>query len=349
MIWHEYVGVIHLHTTVSDGSATHEQVARIAIREGLDFIIVTDHNRLVKEKEGWHGPLLLLVGEEIHDVQRNPQASHYLALGIQQEVVQHAAEPQALIAAVNNQGGFGFLAHPYEIAPPFTHEPDLSWADWDVQGYAGIELWNYMSEFKARATSLPRTLLYAYFPGLAINGPFPHTLNQWDQLLTTRKVVVFGGADTHGKSFRLGPLRRAILSYEHCFRALRTHILVPEPFNGQLEHDRSLVNDALREGRSFAAYDMIGDAVGFRFLAKSPLGTAIMGQEIPLGEDPELWVTSLLPADLRLIHGGQVVAQARGKTLRYRPTEKGYYRMEAYRPHFLRQRSWVFTNPIYLI
>ncbi|MBI2845219.1 MAG: PHP domain-containing protein [Chloroflexi bacterium] len=349
MPWHEYVGVIHLHTTSSDGTKTHEEVAKIAIREGLDFIIVTDHNRLVKEQEGWQGPLLLLVGEEIHDTHRNPQASHYLAFGIQEEVAQHAAEPQALIEAVNNQRGFGFLAHPYEIAPPFTREPDLSWADWEVEEYAGLEVWNYMSEFKARATSLPATLLYAYFPGLAIHGPFSQTLQRWDQLLTTRKVAVLGGADVHGKIYRLGPLRRAILSYEHCFRALRTHILVPEPFNGQLEHDRGLVNDALREGCSSTAYDMIGNAVSFRFLAKSPLGAAIMGQEIPLGEDPEFWVSSPLPADLRLIHNGQVVAQDQGKALRYHPREKGYYRVEAYRRHFLKKRGWVFTNPIYIV
>jgi len=50
-----------------------------------------------------------------------------------------------------------------------------------------------------------------------------------------------------------------------------------------------------------------------------------------------------------LVHEGKVVAQKRGKILRYRAKEKGAYRVEAYRRYLLRRRGWVFTNPIYVI
>lgn len=345
----EYVGTIHLHTIASDGNADFEEVARLASQAGLEFIIATDHNTLVKGKDDWYGNLLLLVGEEVHDEERQPEANHYLAFNIEEEVAQHAEDVQAVIDAVNAQGGFGFLAHPFEHATPFSGEPEIDWIDWQVKGYAGLEIWNYMSEFKAYLPNLPQAFLLAYFPGVAIRGPFPETLRKWDELLRKRRVAAIGGTDVHANIYTLGPLKRAIHSYEHCFRTVRTHILSPEPFNGQLEHDRSLVYEALRNGHAFVAYDLIGESRGFRFLARSGDKEAIMGEEIILEGETEFEVASPLPALLRLVHQGKVVAQEKGKTLHYRAKEKGAYRVEAYRRYLFRKRGWVFTNPIYLL
>jgi len=305
---HEYVGSIHLHTTASDGNADFDEVAHLASQAGLEFVMATDHNVLVTGKDGWYGDLLLLVGEEIHDIERLPEANHYLAFNIKEEVAQHAKDAQVVIDAVNAQGGFGFLAHPFEHSTPFSGEPEIDWVDWQVKGYAGLEIWNYMSEFKA------------YLPN-----------------------------DVHATVYTLGPLKRAIHSYEHCFRTVRTHILSPQPFNGQLEHDRNLVYEALKTGHTFVAYDLIGDTRGFRFLARCGNDEAIMGEEIALEGEAEFEVVSPLPALLRLVHRGKIMAQKRGQTLRYRAREKGAYRVEAYRHYLLRRRGWVFTNPIYIL
>jgi len=108
-----------------------------------------------------------------------------------------------------------------------------------------------------------------------------------------------------------------------------------------------LVYEALRNGHAFVAYDLIGDSRGFRFVARSGNDEATMGEEIAL--EAEFEVVSPLPALLRLVHRGKVVAQERGKSLRYRPKEKGAYRVEAYRHYLFKNRGWVFTNPIYLL
>lgn len=346
---HEYVGSIHLHTTTSDGNAGFEEVTRLASEAGLDFVIPTDHNVLVHGNDGWYGKTLLLIGEEIHDVERQPEANHYLAFNIKEEVAQHAKDAQAVIDAVNTQGGFGFLAHPFEHATPFSGEPEIDWVDWQVKGYAGLEIWNFMSEFKAYLPNLPQAFFLAYFPGVAIRGPFPETLRKWDELLRERRVAAIGGTDAHATVYTLGPLKRAIHSYQHCFRTVRTHILSPEPFNGELEHDSNLVYEALKTGHAFVAYDLIGDSRGFRFVARCGNNEAIMGEEIALEGKAEFEVVSPLPALLRLVHRGKVVTQKKGKTLRYRAKEKGAYRAEAYRRYLFKNRGWVFTNPIYLL
>jgi hypothetical protein len=345
---YEYVGSIHLHTTSSDGAAGHEEVSRIASEAGLDFLIVTDHNVLVKDKEGWYGDLLLLVGEEIHNTERVPEANHYLAFDIERGVSVQAKSAQAVINEVNAQGGFGFVAHPFEHSPPFTGEPEFDWVDWQVTGYTGLEIWNYMSEVKSHLHSLPRTLLVIFFPQVAMNGPFPETLAKWDELLKERKTAAVVGADVHGNTYSLGPLRRAILPYEHCFKAARTHIFTSQTFNGELEHDKKLVYQALKGGHCFTAYDGIGDANGFHFSAKNSEETAGMGQDISLRDGVEFEIFSPLPADLRLLKDGQVIAHNKGRTVSHVTQDSGVYRVEAYRRRLFKSRGWVFSNPIYV-
>ena len=97
---HEYVGNMHMHTPYSDGTKWHAQIASEAIRAGLDFIIVTDHNIWVDGVEGYYetaeGRVLVLTGEEVHHVRRKPQASHLLIYGAEKEMSCYAADPQNL-------------------------------------------------------------------------------------------------------------------------------------------------------------------------------------------------------------------------------------------------------------
>lgn len=156
------------------------------------------------------------------------------------------------------------------------------------------------------------------------------------------------GTDAHGNPYSLGPLRRAILPYEHCFQAVRTHILSPVPLAGELEHDRALIYRGLRAGSCFVAYDAIGDSKGFRFTAESGEYSASMGDVIANSGNVEFTISSPLKADLRLLRDGQVVARRKGRTLNYSTAESGVYRVEAYRRHLVKSRGWVFTNPIYI-
>jgi len=179
-------------------------------------------------------------------------------------------------------------------------------------------------------------------------GPYPDTLARWDELLRERKTVAIGGSDAHGNTYRLGPLSRVVQPYDYLFRTVNTHILSQQTFNGQLDHDQRVVYDALREGRCFVAYDLLGDTRGFRFTAKSGDAQAMMGQEITLQGEVSLEVRSPRRADIRLLRDGRIVAQRWGKGLRWTTSEKGVYRVEAYRSFLLRKRGWVFTNPIYV-
>src|SRR5678815_4038419 len=43
-------GVVHVHTTLSDGAATPDEVIAAARAAGLQFVVITDHNNLDAKK-----------------------------------------------------------------------------------------------------------------------------------------------------------------------------------------------------------------------------------------------------------------------------------------------------------
>jgi predicted metal-dependent phosphoesterase TrpH len=147
----EYSANLHMHTPYSDGEWYHAQIAEAAIRAGLDLICVTDHNVWVKGPEHYYevdgARVLVLVGEEIHDSARRPQKNHLLAYNHRCELARLAPQPQRLIDAVRREGGLAFLAHPHDPSIPLLGYDEIAWVDWDVTGYAGIEVWNYMSDW----------------------------------------------------------------------------------------------------------------------------------------------------------------------------------------------------------
>ena len=142
----ELIVNLHMHTTYSDGSGTHADLGRAALKTGVDVLLVTDHNIWVQGVDAYYldgkKRALVIACEEIHDQDRDPQKNHLLVFGADQELATLADSPQALVNAVQRLGGLCFLAHPVDPAMPAFGETDISWVDWDVTGFTGIELWN---------------------------------------------------------------------------------------------------------------------------------------------------------------------------------------------------------------
>ena len=176
----ELVCNLHIHSTYSDGSGNYTRILQDAMESNLDVIIITDHNILVKNVERYlrkdDRKVLLLTGEEIHNQNRIPQKNHTLVIGCEEEVSPFAYNPQTLIDETKLAGGLSFLAHPHEYPLAMFGEKDISWVDWDVHGFTGIELWNGFSEFKTVVKTFPQAIFYAFNPELIPHQPHPQTL-----------------------------------------------------------------------------------------------------------------------------------------------------------------------------
>ena len=351
---HEYTINLHIHTTYSDGSGTHRDIALAAIRAGIDIVIVSDHNVWVDGPEGYYEDgdkrVLLLVGEEIHDQTRVPQKNHMMVFGADQELSTFARDPQRLINKANEIGGLTFIAHPFESEAPVFNEPDLSWVDWGVHGYSGIELWNAMSEFKGLLKNKLAAIYYAYYPKAIGHGPFPVVLEKWDAITQTgQKVVAIGGSDAHALKASLGPIKRVLFPYEFHFQAVNTHIFTERPLIGDLSQDKQLVLQALHKGHAFIGYDLPAPTQGFKFTAKGMEMSAWMGDEIRSQNGVTLQVRLPQRTECRLLQNGNPIQTWENReVISYTAIEPGVYRVEAYLHYRGKRRGWIFSNPIYV-
>lgn len=351
---HEVVVNLHMHTRYSDGSGLHKDIAAAALKAGVDAVIVTDHNILVQGFEGYYKDrnkkVLMLLGEEVHDQARDPQKNHLLVFGANRELATFADNPQNLIDQVHEAGGICFLAHPDDPEAKAFNETDISWVDWSVQNYTGIELWNALSELKTVVPTKLHGAFYAYFPSFVAHRPIPNTLAKWDELLSTgQKVVAIGGSDAHALHMHLGPLHRVIFPYEFHFRGVNTHALLPEPLTGEVNTDRSLIYKAFATGHCFVGYDLPAPTKGFRFSAQGKESSAIMGDELSAKNGVTLQAKLPFDAEICLVKDGQVVQTWMNQpACTYITTEPGAYRIEAYRRYLGRKRGWIYSNPIYV-
>jgi hypothetical protein len=350
---HELTVNLHMHTIYSDGSGSHADLARAALKTGIDVLLVTDHNVLVSGQDRYHKEggksCLLLACEEIHDQARVPQKNHLLVFGAGKELASLASDPQNLIDTILLNKGVCFIAHPIDPELRAFGEDDISWVDWQVAGFTGIELWNGFSELKSIVNRKLDGLFYAFLPALIARGPLPATLSLWDELIKKHgRVVAVGGSDAHARKMSMGPLRRTIFPYEYHFSAVNTHLLVDHPLSGELDLDRDRIIDALRYGRGFIGYDLSCPTRGFRFAAQHRDGKLEMGDEMNARGPVNLQVMLPAAADVILIKDGRPWKHTHGQMLTATTDEPGVYRVEAYRQHLGRRRGWIFSNPIYL-
>ena len=352
----DLAGNLHMHTPYSDGEGSHAGIAQAAIRAGLDFVVVTDHNVWVEGippyQCGADGKkkVLVITSEEVHDQTLQPQSNHLLVYNARKELAALAYDPQLLLDAVNEAGGLSFLAHPFDYESKLIDYEPIHWRRWDVTGFTGIELWNYMSEFVGLLSSKTAAIRFAADPGLGICGPNPETLKKWDELLAEgNRIVAIGNSDAHAQTVKKFGRTAVIFPYEQCFRAVNTHLLVEEPLNGDYDHDSNLIFSALRAGHCYVGYDAPAPTKGFRFSAQGDKTAAIMGDEISASLGVTMQVVVPTAAEIRMIRNGKVVNKKEAVThLTHLTREPGAYRVEAYLNYKGAKRGWIFSNPIYV-
>ena len=344
----EYVGSIHIHSKFSDGSGNVTEIAEIANEVGLDFIILTDHNTLRALHEGyekWYGNTLLLVGAELNDkVNKN----HYLAMNIEKTFSTRLTAKE-YVAKVKDAGGIGFIAHPFEKRDSMKEHPPYPWTDWDAGEFTGMEIWNHMSEWMEGLTEQNK---YNHFvhPLRSIEGPKKETLEKWDELNMTRKVVGIGGVDAHAHKVNvLGFVEVEVFPYKVLFKSIRTHILTEEKIirekndKKELTAAKQMIYKSLASGRCFFANYYHGDAKGFRFYAndgnkKYQMGDAIKGNK-------KIKLKVILPnisARIKLIHNGKEISSIENTEGSFIVNKKGQYRVEVYKEN----KAWIFSNHI---
>ncbi len=340
---HEIVGVIHIHSTYSDGSKGIDEIAKIGETAGLDYLMFCDHMTLQPLRDGheaFHGKTAVIIGYEIED---SANENHFLAFGMSDELPNGLAAPE-YVKGVRESGGLGIIAHPDEVRRALPKYPSFPWTAWEALDFDGLEIWNHMS---AWLESLKRSnmLKMALSPRRSLQGPTSRVLAKWDELAQTRNVAGIGSADVHAHAYRKGPIRLIIFPYKVQFRAIRTHLLLDAPLSEDIRAAKSQIIDAIRKTRVFVSHYRWGDARGFEFYAESGGNRFDMGDNIKFAADVTLHAKAPLPGEIRIVADGNTAKSFYGDNLIYKVNRPGIYRVELYRDG----KGWIFSNHIRIL
>ena len=334
-------GVVHVHTTFSDGGGTPDEVIQAAKAAGAQYVVITDHNNVdAKPFEGYRDGVLVIVGSEL-----STTAGHILGMGIADPTYRFSGDARDGIGDIRDLGGFAFAAH------PLSPRDDLRFTGWDLPGSWGLELLNGDSEWRnAGARVLLSVVLYGLnhrYALLRMLNPADATLARWDALLAERDVVGLAGADAHSRLPLTKTRSLRFPSYASLFGLLRNHVLLKAPLTGRFEDDRAAVLEALRQGRLYVGLDGLAPADGFSFVAEASGRRATMGDTVPPQGGLKLQAGGKLPEGARivLLRDGKAVAESASPLVADAPGP-GVYRVE------VRVEGasvpWVLSNPIYV-
>ena len=335
-------GIVHVHTTLSDGGGTPDEVTAAAKKAGLRFVVITDHNNLeAKPFEGDHDGVLVLVGTEI-----STTAGHVLGLGIPDPVFRFSGDGQDALDDVRKLGGAAFAAH------PLSPREDFRWTGWELPGPWGIELVNGDSQW--RAAGWPRLLRTAGLYGLnsryALLGsltPPDETLARWDALLARRDVAGIAGADAHARLVVRKNQAVRFPSYESLFGLVQDHVVLDRPLSGQAGPDGQAILAALAKGRSYIGLDALAPAGDVSFTAHAAGRRFKMGDTVAPEPGLKLRAGGRMPAGSRVTIRRDGAVAAEGESAVEVPAaEPGVYRAEVRVPGW--SAPWILSNPIYV-
>lgn len=164
-----YKGDLHAHTISSDGVHTMIEILNKAMRNGLDFVAITDHNHIdTTEGLSQASEITFIPG-----IEWTHYKGHANFLGVKNPYDQPFStntpeEAQAIFTSAYQRGALITINHPYEPGCEFKY-------DIMTLPFHCLEVWNGpMRESNLRAIGL------------------------WHHLLTTgKKIPVCGGSDYH--------------------------------------------------------------------------------------------------------------------------------------------------------
>ena len=334
-------GVVHVHTTFSDGGGTPEEVIQAAKAAGCQYVVITDHNNVdAKPFEGYRDGVLVIVGSEL-----STTAGHLLGLGLADPTYRFSGDARDGLEDIRDLGGFALAAH------PLSPRADLRFTGWDLPGPWGLELVNGDSEWR---TAGARVLFIAGLYGLnhryallRMLNPADATLARWDALLAERDVVGLAGADAHSRLPLTKTRSLRFPSYPSLFGLLRNHVLLKAPLTGRFEEDKAAVLEALRRGRAYVGLDGLAPADGFSFVAEAEGRRATMGDTVPPLAGLRLKAGGRLPEGARLVlfRDGKLLAEAT-RALAADVPGPGVYRVEV-RVEGAKV-PFILSNPIYV-
>lgn len=350
--FNEYKGIIHAHTNLGGHSTgSFDELIAAANTNDLDFVLMTEHysdalDTSALTLNGVYGKTLFVGGNEIDTT----DSDRFLMIpGSPDAAGLRKLPTTAVVEKLQAENRLALVTYPEKFKT------------WD-SNFDGIEVFSLhtnaktMNPFTAVFDGIwsfpayPEVMLASYFKRPDEN------LRKFDEVAAKRKISLFAGTDAHsniGFHFFGDDTGNKFLNfkfddYATIFRLARQHVLI--------EKDKPLSREnlieALRAGRSFIGFDVLGHTEGFFFSAESTKRKETMGAEIMHSEGVKLKAVS--PQKSRFVvflNGEKINESVDAASLELDIYEPGAYRVEVYLDQLgppFDKMPWIISNPIYV-
>jgi hypothetical protein len=353
-------GVIHIHTSRSDGSLAPDEIAAAAARAGLQFIVFTDHGDGTRKPDApaYRSGVLCLDGVEI-----STTGGHYIALDMPPAPYPLGGEARDVVEDVRRLGGFGIVAH------PDSPKPELRWREWDAP-FDGIEMvnpdtgWRVQTQragWRSGLRLLSALVDYPFRPAETITGLLAEDVTlpaRWAAIAERRPVVTVVGADAHARlALRNsdpgdGGFALPLPGYEPSFRVLSVRVRSGRPLSGNADVDAGDVIRAIRAGHLHSTIDGIATPGALEFTATHSSGSAREGDELQPHGPVTLHVrTNAPPPFTSSIWNGATIVSGNHHDAAFSvtvPDAPAAYWVEIRSTGRGRDLAWVRSNAIYV-
>src|SRR6201987_967688 len=332
-------GVYHVHSTMSDGLQSPEEIAQQARASGFSLVLLTDHGSPNQASSSFHEIIdgVTIVGGS----EANLPDGRLTFFGAQKiPQFRLSSFPPAAIDDAQKWGAFPVLAYP--------DDPRYRWRYWnrDLRP-GGIEVLNLFPCLRGRSCA-DQIRLAIYYPFShyyflkSISVP-AESIAHWDGFLQRDKTWGFVASDAHG-GFHITPwLSIKLPSYADTFS------LAGMGIGRQYKSDPEV---AIRSGDFFNCIRGAGEPERFEFSARHGFQEFPSGSEAPASSSLHVEVQAAKqPMRLVLKKDGAALREIVGDHMDLENAGAGVYRVEVFlvgHPLLRENVPWIFSNPIFV-
>ena len=350
--FNEYKGIIHAHTNLGGHSTGRfDELIAAANANNLDFVVMTEHysdayDTSALTLNGVYGKTLFVGGNEIDTA----DSDRFLMIpGSADAAGLRKVPTTAVIEKLHSENRLALVTYPEKLK---------SW-DADFDGVEVFSLHTNARQMNPFTAVFDGIWSFPSYPDLVLASYFKRpdeNLRKFDEIAAKRKISLTAGTDAHSNiGFHLFGddtghklLNFKFDDYATIFRLARQHVLIEK--NKPLTRE-NLVK-ALKAGRSFIGFDVLGGTNGFSFQAESSKNRCFMGDEISHSDAVKLKAIS--PQKSRFVvflNGEKINESVDIADLELDVYEPGAYRVEVYLDQLgppFDKMPWIISNPIYV-
>jgi hypothetical protein len=331
--------VYHVHSNMSDGLQSPEEIALQARAAGVSLVLLTDHGRPNVASSNFRKTIagVTVVGGSEATL---PEGRFTFFGGRQAPGFRVSSFPPEAMEDARSRGAFPVLAYPDDFR--------FGWHYWNADlRPGGIEILNLFTSLR-RTSLASRFLLAIYYPFSRYyflkTLSFPsESIIHWDNFLQRDRTWAFVASDAHGGFHITKFLPIKLPSYADTFSFVAMGI------DRRYSRDPEL---AIRSGNFFNCIRGAAEPEKFEFSAHSGSQSFPTGSDAPAKSDLHVEVKSENQA-MRLVlkKDGAEISESVADHLDLLSAPAGVYRVEA---HLLRhpllppEIPWIISNPIFV-